>query len=104
MKAIVYTEYGAPNVLKMKEVPRPAPKNNEVLIKVRATTVNTEDPKMRKFEFPPLLWIPVGLLFGFRKPRKSILGFEFAGDIESVGSKVCSPIHFICWFSTRENG
>ncbi|WP_437726196.1 NAD(P)-dependent alcohol dehydrogenase [Sorangium sp. So ce861] len=88
MKAIVFTAYGPPEVLKLAEVDKPAPRNREVLVRIRATTVTAEDPKMRAFKHPPLLWLPIGMLFGFRRPRTTILGMEFAGEVEAVGSDV----------------
>jgi NADPH:quinone reductase-like Zn-dependent oxidoreductase len=88
MKAIVFTKYGKPDVLQLKEVEKPVPKDNEVLIRIYATTVTAEDPKMRSFTFPPLMRIPIGIIFGFRKPRKTILGSELAGEIESIGKEV----------------
>lgn len=88
MKAVVFTAYGPPEVLELKEVEKPVPGDHEVLVKIHATTVTAEDPKLRSFEHPPLLWLPMGLLFGFRRPRRTILGSELAGEIESVGAKV----------------
>lgn len=88
MKAIVYTKYGSPEVLQLKEVEKPAPKDNEVLIRVYATTVTAGDVRLRSFTFPPLAWLPVRIMFGFRKPRNKILGHELAGEIESVGKGV----------------
>jgi len=89
MKAIVYTEYGPPDVLQLKDVEQPAPKANEVLIKVHATTVSTGDVNMRGFTFVPPGFGPLPrLMFGLRKPRKGILGVELAGEIEAVGKDV----------------
>jgi NADPH:quinone reductase-like Zn-dependent oxidoreductase len=78
MKAIVYTKFGPPDVLQLKEVRKPAPKDNEVLIKIAATTVVKEDPDMRASPG----------FNGFLKPRNSILGQELAGEIESTGRGV----------------
>jgi NADPH:quinone reductase-like Zn-dependent oxidoreductase len=78
MKAIVYTEFGPPDVLQLKDVEKPVPKANEVLIRIYATTVAAEDPGMRSTPG----------LNGLRKPRKSILGFYLAGEIEAVGNDV----------------
>jgi NADPH:quinone reductase-like Zn-dependent oxidoreductase len=96
MKAIVYEKYGPPEVLQLKEVAKPTPKANEVLINVYATTVyfgdllarkfNTVSP--RQFNMPAILWLPSRLAFGLRKPRISVLGSEFAGVIEAVGKDV----------------
>jgi NADPH:quinone reductase-like Zn-dependent oxidoreductase len=89
MKAIVYTEYGPPDVLQLKEVDKPTPKDNEVLIKVHAATVTTGDVNMRGFTFVPKGLGPLPrLAFGIRKPRKNILGTEVAGEIEAVGKDV----------------
>ncbi|XXX79329.1 NAD(P)-dependent alcohol dehydrogenase [Sorangium sp. So ce134] len=88
MKAIVFTAYGPPEVLRLAEVDKPAPGNRDVLVRIRATTVTAEDPKMRAFKHPPLLWLPIGVLFGFRRPRKPILGMEFAGEVEAAGKDV----------------
>lgn len=94
MKANVCTKYGTPEVLKMCEVEKPYPKNNEVLIKVIATTVHIGDTKIRRFEpgmgpikdffFKPLM----RMIVGSNGPRKKILGMELAGKIEAVGKNV----------------
>ena len=89
MKAIVYTEYGPPDVLHLQEVEKPTPKANEVLIKVHAATVTAGDCNMRGFTFvPPGFGFLPRLMFGLRKPRKPILGVEAAGEIEAVGRAV----------------
>ena len=88
MKAVVYTKYGPPNVLQLKEVEKPSPKEDEILIKVYASTVTKGDCELRSQEIPNLIWFIVRLIFGLRKPKKNILGLELAGEIESVGSKV----------------
>lgn len=88
MKAVVCTKYGPPEVLQLREVPKPIPKDNEVLIRVHATTVPAEDPMIRGFTFSPLFWLPLGIAFGLIRPRKRILGSELAGDVESVGKHV----------------
>ncbi|MHA2289818.1 MAG: NAD(P)-dependent alcohol dehydrogenase [Promethearchaeota archaeon] len=90
MKAIVWTKYGPPDVLKLKEVEKPIPKDNEVLIKIYATTVSTGDCELRSLKLP--LWIKplMRMGIGIRKPRKNnnILGQELAGEIEEVGKDV----------------
>lgn len=86
MKAIVHTEYGSPEVLHLQEVPKPVPKDNEVLIKIHATTVNRNDCGFRKPEYPFIIR-PINGLF---KPKRKILGTELAGEIESIGKNVKS--------------
>jgi NADPH:quinone reductase-like Zn-dependent oxidoreductase len=88
MKAIVYTQYGPPDVLKLAEVEKPTPKDNEVLIKVHATTVTVADSRVRSFTVPLSYWLPARIALGIRKPQKAILGAELAGEIESVGKDV----------------
>jgi len=88
MKAIVYTKYGPPDVLQLKEVEKPTPKDNEVRIRVYATTVTSGDVRLRSSTFPPLFWLPARIMFGLRGPKRTILGHELAGEIESVGKDV----------------
>jgi NADPH:quinone reductase-like Zn-dependent oxidoreductase len=90
MKAIVCTAYGPPEVLQFREVDRPVPKDDEVRIKVHATTVHRGDSRMRGLDIPGPGWQKVlaRLVLGVRAPRKAILGMELAGDIEAVGSGV----------------
>ncbi len=96
MKAVVYTEYGPPDVLQLKEMEKPAPRDNEILIRNHATTVNIGDIWARNFKeitpsrftMPLPLWLPSRIYFGFTKPRINILGSEFAGEVEAVGQDV----------------
>jgi len=88
MKAIICTKYGPPDVLELKEVEKPVPKDNEVLIKVHATTAHIGDTRIRSFNVPRGAWLPMRLYLGIRKPKRTILGMELAGDIESVGKDV----------------
>ena len=89
MKAIVYTKYGPPDVLHLEEVKKPAPKDNEVLIKVHATSVTAGDCNARGFVFvPPGFGFMSRLVFGLRKPKQPILGVELSGEIVDVGKDV----------------
>ena len=96
MKAIVYTEYGTPDVLQVKEVEKPVPGDNEIRIRVHATSVNIGDLWARNFKeitpsrftMPLPLWIPSRMYFGLTKPRVHILGSEFAGEVEAAGKDV----------------
>jgi len=88
MKAIVCTEYGPPEVLKLKEVEKPTPKAKEVLIRIYAASVSSGDVRNRSFTFPALFWLPMRIVLGFRGPRKNILGSQLAGEIEAVGKDV----------------
>ena len=90
MRAIVCTDYGAPDVLRLKDVPKPVPKDNEVLVRIRATTVSAADCELRRFDFALWIWLPIRLSFGIRRPRQPVLGQELAGDVESVGKDVRS--------------
>jgi NADPH:quinone reductase-like Zn-dependent oxidoreductase len=83
MKAIIYEKYGPPQVLQLKEVEKPAPKEDEVLIKVHATSVNWAD--WHNLRADPFL---VRLAAGFLKPKNTILGFDVAGQVEAIGAKV----------------
>ena len=89
MKAIVWTKYGSPDGLQLREVEKPVPKDDEILIKIHATTVTAGDCEMRRLELPLMLSFPVRLYAGLLKPRRiPILGQELAGEIEAVGKDV----------------
>lgn len=88
MKAIVYEKYGPPEVLQLKEIEKPTPKDNEVLIRVATTSVTKYDCWMRSCTAPPGFWLPWRMGSGLRKPNKPILGTELAGSIEAVGANV----------------
>ena len=88
MKAIVYEKYGPPEVLQFKDVDKPSPKDNEVLIKIYATTVHRGDSRMRSFDVPRGMWLMARMALGIRGPRTKILGMELAGEIEAVGRDV----------------
>jgi 2-desacetyl-2-hydroxyethyl bacteriochlorophyllide A dehydrogenase len=88
MKAIVCTKYGSPEVLQLKDVEKPIPKNNEVRIKGYATTVSARDTRVRSFTVPLSFWLPARIALGLRRPKKAILGAEFAGEVEAVGKDV----------------
>ena len=90
MKAIICTKYGPPEVLQETEIDKPVPKNNEVLIKIKATSVSAADYKVRSFDVPAAFWLPAKLALGFTKPRRPILGMEFSGEIVAIGKKVSS--------------
>ena len=88
MKAIVCTKYGLPEVLQLKEVEKPAPKDNEALIKIHSAAVTVSDCVVRSGKVNILLWIPMRIFIGFRRPRKPVLGLELAGEIEATGKDV----------------
>ena len=90
MKAIVYEKYGAPNVLQLKEVAKPTPKDNELLVKVQATTVTIGDVILRSGQHPDSKFqtLMLHVVLGMRKPKRKILGMELAGVIEDVGQDV----------------
>ena len=90
MKAVIYEEYGPPEVLQIVEVDKPAPKDDEVLIKVHATTVHRGDSRMRGLDIPGARWkrFLARLVLGFNRPKNAILGMELAGVVEAVGQDV----------------
>jgi 2-desacetyl-2-hydroxyethyl bacteriochlorophyllide A dehydrogenase len=91
MKAIVWTKYGSPDGLKLQEVEKPVPKDDEILVKIHATTVTAGDCEMRRLELPLMLSFPMRLYAGFIKPKRiKVLGQELAGEVEQVGKNVNS--------------
>jgi NADPH:quinone reductase-like Zn-dependent oxidoreductase len=89
MKAIVWTKYGSPDVLQLQEIAKPTPKANEVLIKIRATTVTAGDCEARNLKMPILIRLPMRMYVGLRKPKRiTMLGQELAGEIEAIGKDV----------------
>ena len=89
MKAILHTKFGPPEELQLKEVEKPVPKDNEVLIKIHATTVTTSDCNVRNYTFVPKSFMLFArIMFGFKKPKINILGIDLAGEIEAIGIDV----------------
>jgi NADPH:quinone reductase-like Zn-dependent oxidoreductase len=88
LKAAVCTTYGAPDVVKIKDVPQPAIGASDVLIRAHATTVSSGDARLRGARFPAGFAVPARLMFGVSRPRKAVLGTELSGVIERVGGRV----------------
>ncbi len=88
MKAIICTKYGPPEVLEQREVAKPICQDNEILVRVKATTVTQADLRIRGFRVPPTFWIPARLALGVTKPSKPILGTELSGVVEEIGRSV----------------
>ena len=88
MKAIICTKYGSPDVLQLKEVEKPVPKDNEVLIRIHASTVAAGDIRLRSFTWAPWFWLPGRIMYGLRRPRKKIPGNELSGEIEDIGNDI----------------
>ncbi|MCU0693267.1 MAG: alcohol dehydrogenase catalytic domain-containing protein, partial [Polyangiaceae bacterium] len=84
------TSYGSPDVVQLRDVPTPVPRDDEVLLRVRATTVSAADCELRRFDFASWVWVPMRLWAGLRRPRHSVLGQELAGDVDAVGRDVRS--------------
>ena len=89
MKAVVYKRYGTPDVLQVKDIEKPFPKDEEILIRVRAAEVTKGDCEMRSFNFPvKWFWLPLRIALGISKPKRQVLGGYFAGEVESLGKNV----------------
>lgn len=88
MRAVVCTAYGSPEVLQLQEIRKPKPKDDEILIRVHATTVTAGDVELRAFKLPWFVAIPMRLFLGVSKPRKGVLGQELSGVVEAVGANV----------------
>lgn len=89
MKAVVYTQYGSPDVLTLSEIEQPMVNNDEILVKVHASSVTTGDVNMRNFVFVPSGFKTISrLMFGYNTPKKPVLGMEFAGEVVGIGSDV----------------
>ena len=89
MRAITYSTYGPPDVLRIKDVPKPVPKDDEILIRVRAVEATKADIEMRNFKFAVnWFWLPLRIAAGVRRPRRQILGSYFAGEWSPLGKDV----------------
>jgi len=89
MKAVIFEQYGDTDVLKVRELPIPIPRDDEIRIKIRAVEVTKSDCELRGFHFPvKWFWLPVRLMWGITKPRRQILGSYFAGEVDSLGKNV----------------
>jgi len=88
VKAAICTKYGPPEVLQIKDIEKPIPKDNQVLVKIHASTVTAGDVRARSFTWAPWFWLPGRIMYGFTKPRRKIPGNELAGEIEAVGKKI----------------
>lgn len=90
MKAVTCRQYGLPDVLKIEDVERPVPKDNEVLVDVHSTSVTSGDVRMRAFKGAGIFWLPMRLIFGVFRPRNPITGMEFSGRVAEVGKDVAN--------------
>lgn len=91
MKAIVWTKYGSPDGLQLKELEKPVPKDDQILVKIHATTITAGDCEMRRLQLPLMLSLPVRIYAGFTAPKRiPVLGQELAGEVEAVGANVTS--------------
>ncbi len=95
-----------PDVLELKQVVKPVPKENEILVKVKATTVTVADIRSWSFTVPPAFWLPARITLGLRRPKKEILGMELAGEVELVGKHVkwFKQGEGVCTGTTEVNG
>lgn len=104
MKAIIWTKYGSPAALKLQHIPKPVPKADQILVKIRATTVTAGDCEMRRLKLPLSLGIPFRLYAGIHKPKRiKVLGQELAGEVEAIGKdvtkyKVGNPVFGVTGF------
>ncbi len=88
MKAIVYEAYGGPEVLELRDLPKPVPGKKDLLIRVRAVEATKSDCEMRSFKYPVRwFWLPLRIAMGIRKPRRPVLGFYFSGEVAAVGAE-----------------
>ncbi len=89
MRAVIWTAYGPAEALQVREIEKPSPRDNEILIRVHAASVTASDTEFRRLKLPLLFRIPLRIYFGFNKPtRITILGTEFSGEIEAIGKDV----------------
>ena len=89
MKAIVYESYGGPEVLEVRDIPKPVPGEKDLLIRIRAVEATKSDCEMRSFEYAvSWFWLPLRLAMGIRRPKRKVLGFYFAGEVAEVGARV----------------
>jgi len=88
MKAVICTNYGLPEVLPIQEVSKPLPNDNQILVKIIATAINSGDVRVRSFDVKGFMKVIMRLVLGISKPRKSILGIVFSGVVESIGDTV----------------
>jgi NADPH:quinone reductase-like Zn-dependent oxidoreductase len=88
MQAAVYHEYGPPEVVRIEDIPKPTPKDHELLVRVRASSLGTWDCEARSFSFPLWFWLPLRIAMGIRRPRWPVLGQDLAGEIEAIGKDV----------------
>ena len=88
MRAVICRSYGPPDVLELRQVEKPVPRDHEVLIEVRATTLHRGDVRIRSFDVPQGQRLAARLVLGFARPKHPILGMELAGEVEWVGKDV----------------